>query len=211
MLNPARSALPQLLNLTAAAAFAALVAVGGLSATGHTAAPRSERPWIVLRSPAPARDRRALPGRIDRRAVLATRPASIHRRTPSGPTRQPLSGRQSGPTFPAVIRVVEVTSAANGQAAVDRCMGPVEVLYTPFGYPNDIVEHDYCGGAWFLSLTPGTRIRVVGGTQPGLYVVNGRRRVVPWGSTIAAMHGLGALVLQTCQGHSMVFIGLSRT
>lgn len=204
---------PSLLRvLIVFASAVALVAPSGLStaspmtASAHT----GHKP---LRRRAPPAHRNQWLNRISREMARAAHGTSngAGTTTPTRPFAVPTSGQ--GPDdarHVVVVHVVEVTSASNGQAAVDRCRGPVEVLYASYGYPNAIVEHDYCGGAWFASLATGTRVRVVSGTQPGLYEVNGRRRVVPKGSTIAAMYGLGVLVLQTCRGDNLVFIGLSR-
>lgn len=87
----------------------------------------------------------------------------------------------------------------------------MEARYDAFGYPNDIVEHNYCGGSWFAGLQRGTVVRVIGGTQPGLYVVNGRRFYTPKTGTIAGTKGLGDLMVQTCISHTeMVYVGLTR-
>lgn len=111
---------------------------------------------------------------------------------------------------PITISVAGVATGEQGQAAVNRCAGPVEVLWSAYGYANDIIQHNYCGGAWMAYIRPGTHIRIVGGTQPGLYVANGQRRVAPWGSTIAVMAGIGDLAVQTCVGHDLVYVGLTR-
>lgn len=155
-------------------------------------------------------------------SMLARRPmrAASHRRPPvlvkTHPARaqsvRPASAtvRRGSVATPVVIRVAGVASGADGQAAVDRCAGPVEVLWSAYGYANDIIQHNYCGGAWMAFIRPGLEIRIVGGTQPGLYVANGQRRVAPKDSTIAVMAGIGDLALQTCQGRDLVYTGLSR-
>lgn len=111
---------------------------------------------------------------------------------------------------PITINVAEVATAADGQAAVNRCAGPVEVLYGRWGYPDDIIQHDYCGGAWMAFIRPGTRIQIVGGTRPGLYVANGNRRLVPKNSRVSFLAGIGDLALQTCDGNQLALIGLTR-
>lgn len=138
----------------------------------------------------------------------AVRAPALDRRVASevGSIQRPAPASQA----PILVRVVDVSDAAHGQAAVDRCAGPVEVLYSPYDLPNDIVQHDYCGGAWFATLSRGTRIRIIGGTQPGLYEVNGRRRTVPKGMKVYFLRNLGSLVLQTCRGDDLVATGLTR-
>lgn len=145
-------------------------------------------------------------------AVVHSR--EIPRRTPHarplppGPSVHP-HARPRGST-PITITVVEVTTAAGGQAAVNRCAGPVEVQYGRWGYPNDIIQHDYCGGAWMAFIRAGTRIRIVGGTEPGLYVANGNRRLVPKDSRVSFLQGIGDVALQTCEGSQLALIGLTR-
>ena len=111
---------------------------------------------------------------------------------------------------PITVHVVEVATAAEGQAAVNRCAGPVEVQYGHWGYPNDIIQHDYCGGAWMAFIRPGTKIHIVGGTEPGLYVANGNRRLVPKNARVSFLAGIGDMALQTCEGDHLALIGLTR-
>lgn len=119
----------------------------------------------------------------------------------------PVSAPRPGPI---TINVAAVSTAAEAQAAVNRCAGPVEVLYRNWGYADDIVQHNFCGGAWMAFIRPGTRIQIMGGTRPGLYVANGHRRLVPKGSGVAFLAGIGDLALQTCEGDRLAIVGLTR-
>jgi hypothetical protein len=112
------------------------------------------------------------------------------------------------PASQATIYVSAVTNPSTAQAAANACRGPIEILWP--GLPAPIAQHDYCGGAWFNSVTTGERIKVVGGTMPGMYVANGRRLMVGKGTSSSVLSGLGTLVLQTCVGNQMVLVGLDR-
>lgn len=109
-----------------------------------------------------------------------------------------------------VIHVITVTSAADAQSQMNRCAGPVEIDYSPWGLPNDIAQHNYCGGAWFASLATGTHVTIVGGAHPGTYVV-GQKRYVSHGQDVSVLRGIGDLALQTCVGgDQMAYVGLNR-
>lgn len=111
------------------------------------------------------------------------------------------------------IRVADVVTPASMQQAIDRCIGPVEIVrQLPAWAPHttEIAEHNMCGGAAFDSLRRDQRIEILGGGLTGTYVVNGRHRFVTRGSSAAALDGLGDLDLQTCLGSGIIIIGLSR-
>lgn len=142
------------------------------------------------------------------RAALVRSTRSATSRSTQRPSVQAAPSRSAVAPSGATIRVVAVTNPDDAQAAADTCRGPIEILWP--GLPAEIAQHDYCGGAWFNSVVAGQRIRVVGGTMPGTYVVNGRRLVVSHGTSASALAGLGSLVLQTCVGSQMVLVGLDR-
>lgn len=127
------------------------------------------------------------------------RPAVV---VPAAPAAPP------APAGPHYIHISEVTDSGGAQSAIDACQGPVEVTWP--SDPTEIAQHNYCGGAWFTSLTGGDEVIVSGGTVAGTYVVNGARRYAAKGSSSSTLDGLGDLVLQTCVGNQLVLIGLSR-
>ena len=95
------------------------------------------------------------------------------------------------------------------QGKIDRCVGPVAITIPDA--PLLITEHDYCGGTGRIaSLRKGDRVQVAGGGG-----VNGTYKVVsiryvPKGSSTSVLRGLGAVVLQTCVGNSVVLVGINR-
>ena len=118
-------------------------------------------------------------------------------------------------TTSLVVRIWTVATPDNMQSAINSCDGPVEINWrsdpSKWGsHPDEIAEHDYCGGAEFRSLRRGQRVRVAGGDLSGLYVVNGDRRFAYAGSSADMLNGLGAIVLQTCVPGGVVLIGLDR-
>lgn len=120
----------------------------------------------------------------------------------------PVAPVASAAPAPRILRIVAVASPEDAQLEINRCAGAVEVAWS--SDPHEIAEHDFCGGAWFASVAAGTAVEVVGGTRPGLYVANGNRQMLPKGADSSALDGLGDLVLQTCDGDSLIVIGLSR-
>lgn len=178
-----------LLGLSTKAAVGSGVHHDPAFAATQSVPPKPATAHHAARTSAPVLSRSAL------RAAVATSTAS----TPA-PKLRVASG--------AAIWISAVTQPNTAQAAADACRGPIEILWP--GLPTEIAEHDYCGGAWFNSVTTGERIRVIGGTIPGEYVVNGRRLLVSHGTAASALSGLGDLVLQTCVGSRMVLVGLSR-
>lgn len=115
-----------------------------------------------------------------------------------------------------VVRIASVVTPATMQSAINACQGPVEILWStdPFqwgSHPDEIAEHDYCGGTDFSSLAAGQQVQVIGGNLTGLYVVNGNRRFAGPGSSADLLDGMGAVVLQTCVPDGVVLVGLDRT
>jgi len=159
---------------------------------------------------APSGARRPRPALIAvNRPVPTVRAASvpISRSAPRPPAPEPA---------PALtIRIAELATPATMQTAIDACRGPVEIDWNAdplrWGlHPNEIAEHDYCGGARFPALTTGERVKVIGGTVGGLYVVNGHRRYALPGAPAEQLDGIGDIALQTCLPHGLVLIGLDR-
>jgi hypothetical protein len=137
-------------------------------------------------------------------------PAPAHSR-PAKPASRSLSRPPVATPGPVVIRVITVSSVANAQSEVNRCAGPVEVNYSSYGLPNDIVQHNYCGGSRFASLATGTHVTIIGGAHPGTYVVNANKRYIYHGQNVGVLAGIGDLALQTCvDGGKMAFVGLTR-
>lgn len=128
--------------------------------------------------------------------------------------RKPAVVANSASVF--VVRITRVATPQTMQSAIDACTGPVEILWSNDrfrwgAHPDEIAEHDYCGGSEFSSLAKGQRVRVIGGTLSGRYVVNGYRRFARAGSPAQLLNGLGAIVLQTCVPDGVVLVGLDRT
>jgi LysM repeat protein len=111
------------------------------------------------------------------------------------------------PVAPAV-RTIYVTGSG-GQAAIDRCAGPVH--FTPITESVSITEHDFCGG-WgrFSGIQVGETVSIPG---YGTYTAYARGNV-PQGGTMnnvrAVLGGTPPVFLQTCiPGTSqMLVIGL---
>ncbi|MGN6162821.1 MAG: hypothetical protein ACTHOG_14110, partial [Marmoricola sp.] len=136
-----------------------------------------------------------------------SRPVVVHRTAKRQPAaeRRPVVRRAIQALH---IHVVAAVPISQGQAAVNRCAGPVMITYP--GATPQIVQHDYCGGTWVLGLRPGQRV-VLTGSAAGTYVV-GARRVISLDSNVTAVNGLGDLVAQTCIAgtHSAQLVGLVR-
>lgn len=114
-----------------------------------------------------------------------------------------------------VIRIWTVATPDNMQTAINSCRGPVEINWRSDAsrwrvHPDEITEHDYCGGSVFRSLRRGQRVHVIGGDLSGRYVVNGKRRFASPGSSADALNSVGEIVLQTCVPGGVVLIGLDR-
>ena len=196
----------RVLVMTAVAAVVLGLTTTAAVGSGVHHAPTAELKPRVTRAhvAAPRPAARRVASSISRSTVRST--AEVSPPAPRTPARTP--ARTQRPTTGVVIRVTAVTNPNDAQAAADACRGPIEILWP--GLPTEIAQHDYCGGAWFDSVTTGERIEVSGGTMPGLFVVNGRRRVVNHGTSASILSGLGDLVLQTCVGSQMILVGLDR-
>src|SRR3954447_18708631 len=91
-----------------------------------------------------------------------------------------------------------VSSLGNVQGALNQCRGPVAWNSRGDGAPWLLFEHDYCGGAWALSVQAGHVLKVRNGPLAGTWQSNGRIRVVSRGAMVSTTRGLGQLVVQTC-------------
>jgi hypothetical protein len=91
-----------------------------------------------------------------------------------------------------------VSSLGNVQGALNQCRGPVAWNSRGEGAPWLLFEHDYCGGAWALSVRTGHVLKVRNGPLAGSWRSNGRVRVVSRGAMVSTTRGLGELVVQTC-------------
>lgn len=119
------------------------------------------------------------------------------------------------PSAALVLHIVAVATPDTMQSAIDACDGPVEINWhsdpARWGvHPDEIAEHDYCGGSQFRFLRRGQRVRVMGGDLSGVYVANGNRRFAFAGSPAHELDGIGDLALQTCVRGGVVLIGLDR-
>lgn len=177
---------------------------------------------LTQRTHAPARrERRVVHHRVSHRAPAAHR-ASVPAHLESASNVEPAVSRSSDRLVPSpaphpalVIRIAAVATPSTMQSAINACDGPVEIAWSsdPFQWgalPNEIAEHDYCGGAVFDSLAAGQRVEVVGGDLGGLYVVNGNRRFATAGASADVLSGVGDVVLQTCVPNGVVLVGLDR-
>ena len=107
------------------------------------------------------------------------------------------------------VPVSQWATAGDMQGKIDRCIGPVAINIS--GAPLLIAEHDYCGGSGRIaSRHMGDRVQVTGGGGVnGTYKVVSIHRV-PKGSSTGVLRGLGAAVLQTCVGNTLVLVGINR-
>src|SRR4051794_2905555 len=91
-----------------------------------------------------------------------------------------------------------VSRLGNVQRALNQCRGPVAWNSHGEGARWLMFEHDYCGGAWALSVRAGHLLKVRNGPLAGTWRSNGRIRVVSRGAMVSTTRGLGELVVQTC-------------